>query len=68
MKKLKWKKLFQWVVIFDIMLPKIGFRIKENKKSKSGNMEFSKYFKNTLLEDYDKILNEFVPFQNQSML
>ena len=53
---------------FDIMLPSVGVKIKENKKSKGGNMEFSKFFNKTSLEDYDKILNEFVPIQNQSML
>ena len=53
---------------YDIMKPSVGVKIQENKKSKGGNMEFSKFFNKTSLEDYDKILNEFVPLQNQSML
>ena len=66
--KIKAEKIVPMGSNFDIMLPNVGVRIKENKKSKGGDMEFSKYFKKTSLEDYDKILNEFVPIQNQSML
>ena len=66
--KVKAEKIVPMGSNFDIMLPNVGVRIKENKKSKGGDMEFSKYFKKTSLEDYDKILNEFVPIQNQSML
>ena len=53
---------------FSIMLPNIGVILKENEQIKEGNRDFGKYFKKYSKEDYDKILNDYVPLQNRTML
>ena len=49
-------------------MPNIGVVIKENQKIKEGGREFNKYFKKYSINDYDKILNEYVPMQNKTHL
>ena len=53
---------------FSIMLPNIGVILKEDEQIKEGAKEFGKYFKKYSLNDYDKILREYVPLQNKTML
>lgn len=53
---------------FQIISPNIGVVVKENNQSKEGSKEFSKYFKKYSLYDYDKMLNDFLPLQNRTML
>ena len=53
---------------FSIMLPNIGVILKENDLVKQGNREFGKFFKKYSLEDYDKILKDYVPLQNKTMM
>ena len=53
---------------FSIMLPNIGVILKEDEQIKQGTREFGKYFKKYSLNDYNKILREFVPLQNKTML
>ena len=53
---------------FSIMLPNIGVILKEDEQIKEGNRDFGKYFKKYSKEDYDKILNDYVPLQNRTML
>ena len=53
---------------FSIMLPNIGVILKENDLVKQGNREFGKFFKKYSLEDYDKILKDYVPLQNKTMI
>ena len=53
---------------FSIMLPNIGVILKENEQIKQGKREFGKYFKKYSLEDYDKILKDYVPIQNRTMM
>ena len=51
---------------FQIILPNIGVVVKENQKIKEGGREFNKYFKKYSINDYDKILKEYVPLQNKT--
>ena len=44
------------------------FQLKENEQVKKGNREFGKFFKKYSLEDYDKILKDYVPIQNKTMM
>ena len=53
---------------FEIISPNIGVVIKENHLEKEGSKEFSKYFKKYSIRDYNKMLNDFVPLQNRTML
>ena len=53
---------------FSIMLPNIGVVLKENEQVKRGTREFGKYFNKYSKEDYDKILKDYVPFQNRTMM
>ena len=53
---------------FQIISPNIGVVIKENNQAKEGPKEFSKYFNKYSLQDYDKMLNDYVPLQNRTML
>ena len=53
---------------FSIMLPNIGVILKEDEQIKEGTREFGKYFKKYSLNDYDKILRDYVPLQNKTML
>ena len=53
---------------FQIISPNIGVTIKENNKFKQGSKEFSKFFQKYSLQDYDKMLNDYVPLQNKTIL
>ena len=53
---------------FNIMIPQVGVKITENKKTKQGNKDFSKFFNKTSNKDFEKLLNEYIPLQNRSML
>ena len=53
---------------FSLMLPNIGVVLKENEKVKRGTREFGKYFNKYSKEDYDKILKDYVPLQNRTMM
>ena len=53
---------------FQIISPNIGVSIKENNKFKQGPKEFSKYFQKYSIRDYDKMLNDFVPLQNKTLI
>ena len=50
------------------MLPNIGVTLKEADKIKQGTLEFGKYFKKYSLKDYDRILRDYLPVQNKTML
>ena len=53
---------------FKLILPNIGVIVKENNNQKEGGKDFNKYFKKYSINDYDKILNEYVPLQNKSKI
>ena len=53
---------------FQLMSPDIGVVIKEDYQSKEGSREFSKHFKKYSLEDYDKMLNDYLPKLNKNFL
>ena len=53
---------------FSIISPNIGVIIKENDQTKEGNRDFGKYFKKYSLNEYSKMLNDYVPLQNKTML
>ena len=53
---------------FQIISPNYGVVIKENNQLKEGPRDFSKYFKKYSLQDYDKMLSDYVPLQNRTML
>ena len=53
---------------FKLILPNIGVVIKENNNKKEGSRDFNKYFKKYSMQDYDKILNEYVPLQNKTKI
>ena len=53
---------------FELLLPNIGVIFKENDQIKEGTRDFSKHFKKYSLKDYDRILREFLPLQNKTML
>ena len=53
---------------FSIMLPNIGVTLKEDDKIKEGTREFGRYFKKYSISDYDKILRDYLPIQNKTML
>ena len=53
---------------FQIILPNIGVVIKENQNIKEGGREFNKFFNKYSINDYDKILKEYVPLQNKSKI
>ena len=53
---------------FKLILPNIGVVVKENNNQKEGGKDFNKYFKKYSINDYDKILNEYVPLQNKSKI
>ena len=53
---------------FSLMFPNIGVVLKENENVKKGNRDFGKYFKKYSLEDYDKILKDYVPLQNKTIM
>lgn len=53
---------------FDILLPEIGVRITEDRKIKGGAKDFSTKYKKTSNDDYEKLLNEFIPQLNASLI
>ena len=53
---------------FQFILPNIGVVIKENQKIKEGGREFNKFFNKYSINDYTKILNEYVPMQNRAKM
>ena len=53
---------------FSIMLPNIGVTLKEDDQIKEGTREFGKYFKKYSLNDYDRILRDYLPLQNKTIL
>ena len=53
---------------FSLMLPNIGVTLKEDDQIKEGKREFGKYFKKYSMNDYDKILHEFLPLQNKTLI
>ena len=53
---------------FGLMLPNVGVVIKAETKVKKGNREFSKFFKKYSLEDYDKILKDYLPKENKELV
>ena len=53
---------------FKLILPNIGVVVKENNNLKEGSKDFNKYFKKYSINDYDKILNEYVPLQNKTQI
>ena len=53
---------------FSLILPNIGVILKEDDQIKKGTRDFGKYFNKYSLEDYDKILKDYVPFQNKTMM
>ena len=53
---------------FKLILPNIGVVVKENNNQKEGGKDFNKYFKKYSINDYDKILNEYVPLQNKTKI
>ena len=68
--KLKYKShIFEPVgSSFNLILPSIGVKITENKKVKTGGKDFEKIFNKFSNESYNKILNEYVPIQNKTLL
>ena len=53
---------------FSLLLPSIGVTLKENDQVKKGTHEFGKFFKKYSINDYNKILRDYLPLQNKSML
>ena len=53
---------------FSIMLPNVGVVLKQNEQIKKGNRDFGKFFKKYSMEDYDKILKDYLPLQNKTMV
>ncbi len=50
---------------YRLILPNVGVNIKyPNKKEKKGMKDFSEYFKKYTLDDYEKMINEYVPKKN----
>ena len=68
--KLKYKShIFEPVgSSFNLILPSVGVKITENKKVKTGGKDFEKIFNKFSNESYNKILNEYVPIQNKTLL
>ena len=68
----KFDKMFEKIIPsgsnFQLMSPDIGVVIKEDYQSKEGSREFSKHFKKYSLEDYDKMLNDYLPKLNKNFL
>ena len=53
---------------FHLMSPDIGVVIKDNGQFKEGSREFNKHFKKYSLQDYDKMLNDYLPNLNKNFL
>ena len=53
---------------FKLILPNIGVVVKENNEKKEGSRDFNRYFKKYSINDYNKILNEYVPMQNKNKI
>ena len=52
---------------FKLISPDIGVTIRENDQFKEGPKDFSKHFNKYSLNDYNKILNEYLPDMNRNM-
>ena len=53
---------------FSILLPNVGVILKEDEQIKEGDRDFGNYFKKYSLNDYNKILRDYLPLQNKTML
>ena len=53
---------------FGLMFPNVGVVMKDETKVKKGNRDFGKFFKKYSLEDYDKILKEYLPKENKELV
>ena len=53
---------------FGLMLPSVGVVMKDENKIKRGNRDFGKFFKKYSMEDYDKILKEYLPKENEELV
>ena len=52
---------------FSLMLPSVGVVMKEKDKIKKGNREFGKYFNKYSLEDFYKMIREYLPKENRDL-
>jgi len=50
------------------MLPSVGVVVKGNERIKKGNRDFGKFFKKYSLEDYQKILKDNLPLENENLV
>lgn len=50
------------------MLPSVGVNIKDEEKVKKGSREFGKFFNKYSLEDFERILNDCLPKENQELV
>ena len=53
---------------FSLMLPSVGVNIKDEEKVKKGSREFGKFFNKYSLEDFERILNDCLPKENQELV
>ena len=53
---------------FHLISPDVGVVIKDNGQLKEGSREFNKHFKKYSLQDYDKMLNDYLPNMNKKFL
>ena len=53
---------------FDMIQPNTGVTIIEKDKTKEGSRDFNKHFNKYSAKDYDRILNEYLPLQNRTIL
>ena len=53
---------------FPLMLPSVGVVVKGNERIKKGNRDFGKFFKKYSLEDYQKILKDNLPLENENLV
>ena len=53
---------------FHLISPDVGVIIKDNGQLKEGSREFNKHFKKYSLQDYDKMLNDYLPNMNKKFL
>lgn len=64
----KKNKLIQSGDNFALMSPNIGVIMKAQGKIKEGNRDFGKFFQKYSIEDYDKILKEYLPQENLELV
>ena len=53
---------------FGLMLPNVGVVMKSEDKVKKGNRDFGQYFKKYSIEDFEKILKEYLPKENLELV